>query len=219
MTQFNVYLVRHGQTYLNKYFRIQGISDSPLTEKGIADAKHAGARLANVAFTHAYASNTSRAQDTARYILAANTGTATKAVIEPAFHEENFGYFEGNDDVQAWHMIGGPLGLRTFNDIIRAKTIEGSKDLIAAADPYGDAEDNATFWARVQPGIDRLIATHQDGDNVLVATHGTTIRSIVAKYNRDIDVAVSAINGSVTKLTVMDGHIQVDYYNNVADTL
>lgn len=34
----NVYFVRHGQTYLNLYHRMQGWSDSPLTEKGLADA-------------------------------------------------------------------------------------------------------------------------------------------------------------------------------------
>lgn len=31
----NIYLVRHGQTYLNKYNRIQGIANAPLTEKGL----------------------------------------------------------------------------------------------------------------------------------------------------------------------------------------
>lgn len=30
----NVYFVRHGQTYLNLYHRMQGWSDSPLTERG-----------------------------------------------------------------------------------------------------------------------------------------------------------------------------------------
>ncbi|MSE22130.1 histidine phosphatase family protein, partial [Lactobacillus parabuchneri] len=34
----SLYFVRHGQTYLNKYHRIQGVIDSPLTDKGIADA-------------------------------------------------------------------------------------------------------------------------------------------------------------------------------------
>lgn len=50
MTTFSVYFVRHGQTYLNKYHRIQGWADSPLTDKGIADAKHAGDRLKVIPF-------------------------------------------------------------------------------------------------------------------------------------------------------------------------
>ena len=37
-----VYIVRHGQTLLNRYKKMQGWVDSPLTEKGIQDGKRAG---------------------------------------------------------------------------------------------------------------------------------------------------------------------------------
>lgn len=33
-----IYVVRHGRTYLNKYQRLQGWSDAPLTEEGIEGA-------------------------------------------------------------------------------------------------------------------------------------------------------------------------------------
>ena len=46
----NVYMVRHGQTYLNKYRRMQGWTNAPLTEKGIADGQAAGERLRHVHF-------------------------------------------------------------------------------------------------------------------------------------------------------------------------
>ena len=46
----HVYFVRHGQTYLNRYNRIQGWSDAPLTEKGQEDAKRAGRMLSKVHF-------------------------------------------------------------------------------------------------------------------------------------------------------------------------
>ena len=45
MTKLNNYLVRHGQTYYNIYNKLQGWSNSPLTEKGKQDAKNAGERL------------------------------------------------------------------------------------------------------------------------------------------------------------------------------
>ena len=219
MANFDVYFVRHGQTVLNKYHRIQGWIDSALTDKGVRDAQNAGQRLAQIPFTKAYTSDSLRAQRTAKYILAANSGTVKKAAIEPAFREENFGYFEGNDDLQSWHMIGGPDGNDTFNAMITAYTIEGMKDRIAALDPYHDAEDNATYWARLQPGFDRLMAECGDGDKVLVASHGTTIRSIVSRFQPDINIAVSALNGSVTKLKVRGDDISVAYYNRVDDQL
>lgn len=33
-----VYFVRHGQTYLNRYHRVQGWSDAPLTSQGQTEA-------------------------------------------------------------------------------------------------------------------------------------------------------------------------------------
>ncbi|ANZ64202.1 fructose-2,6-bisphosphatase [Secundilactobacillus paracollinoides] len=219
MTSFSVYFVRHGQTYLNKYHRIQGWVDAPLTDKGIADAKHAGDRLKVIPFDAAYTSDAPRAQNTAKYILAVNPGTVSEATIDTAFREESFGYFEGNDDLQAWHMIGGPDGYDTFSKMIAGYSIETVKDMIAAKDPYHDAEDNAQFWARLDAGFNRLIATHHDGDKVLVASHGTTIRSIVSRYSDTLDPSETTENGSVTKFTITDGHIHVDYFNNTSDAL
>ncbi len=38
-----LYLMRHGETLFNVYHRVQGASDSPLTARGIAQAKEAKA--------------------------------------------------------------------------------------------------------------------------------------------------------------------------------
>lgn len=47
-----LYLMRHGETLFNVYHRVQGASDSPLTARGIAQAKEAKAFFKkNVAFT------------------------------------------------------------------------------------------------------------------------------------------------------------------------
>lgn len=214
-----LYAVRHGQTYLNKYHRIQGVADSALTEQGIADAIAAGKRLSKINFDRAYSSNSPRAIHTGKLILQENPSQLSEPEVEPAFREENFGYFEGNDNTNTWHIVGGPLGQNSFNEIIAANTIEGSKDMIAAADPYGDAETNEEFWARLQPGIDRVLAEAKDGDNILIATHGTLIRSMVSKWNKDIDVAQSTLNGSISKF-VWDGtNMTVEYFNNVSDNI
>ncbi|CAJ1228928.1 fructose 2,6-bisphosphatase [Levilactobacillus zymae] len=220
MATVELYLVRHGQTYLNKYFRIQGWSDSPLTDKGIADADNAGARLAKIPFAAAYASDTNRAQTTAKHILAANQ-TLTPAALqtEVGFREENFGYYEGLDSGFTWHAVGSPVGLNSFNAMIRELTIEKTKDMFKAQDPYHDAENNEEFWARVQPALDRVMAAASDGDKVLIASHSTTIRSIVSKFNKKIDISVPVENGSITKLTVTDGRYRVDYYNNTTGKL
>lgn len=214
-----LYCVRHGQTYLNKYHRIQGVADSALTDQGIADAIDAGKRLSKVKFDRAYSSNSPRAIHTGKLILKENPSELDTPIVEPAFREENFGYFEGNDNTNTWHIVGGPLGQNSFNEIIAANTIEGSKDMIAAADPYGDAETNEQFWARLQPGIDRVLADANDGDNILIATHGTLIRSMVSKWNKDINVAESTLNGSVSKFVWDNGQMTVEYFNNVSENI
>lgn len=91
MTKVNVYVVRHGQTYYNIYNKLQGWSNSPLTEKGIEDANTAGQKLANLSFAAAYCSDTTRAQQTVQTILNLNeSGSVKKAQSTPFFLEKSF---------------------------------------------------------------------------------------------------------------------------------
>ncbi|MCT3031329.1 hypothetical protein EFN40_06495 [Pediococcus parvulus] len=52
--KFTVYLIRHGETYLNKFDRMQGWADAPLTPKGIQDAHMAAKKVQNVHFDQAF---------------------------------------------------------------------------------------------------------------------------------------------------------------------
>ena len=49
----HLHLVRHGQTAFNRYNRLQGWCDSPLTDSGLADADKAGRKLAGIDFAAA----------------------------------------------------------------------------------------------------------------------------------------------------------------------
>lgn len=64
-----LFIVRHGETLLNLLGRAQGWSDSPLTTKGVADAKELGRELRDVPFSGAYSSDTLRAKTTCELIL------------------------------------------------------------------------------------------------------------------------------------------------------
>ncbi|USS88412.1 histidine phosphatase family protein [Fructilactobacillus hinvesii] len=212
MTGINLYFVRHGQTQLNHYHRIQGWSDTDLTEKGVQDAVIAANHLSQITFDQAYSSDTKRASRTARIILEANPAPLSEPVQKPALREENFGYFEGNDTGQTWSIVGGPHGCYSYPELIETFGIEKTRDLIAAADPYGEAENDQQFWARLQPGLDEIVANAQPGQNILVVAHGTLIKSIVSQFS-DFDIAASILNGSVTKLNYQDGTFTVVYYN------
>lgn len=64
-----VYLVRHGESEANSLHMHDGQGYSPLTEKGISDAKRVGTRLAGIAFDKVFSSDQVRAIQTAREAL------------------------------------------------------------------------------------------------------------------------------------------------------
>jgi probable phosphoglycerate mutase len=87
-------IVRHGQTQWNHRGIRQGHLDSDLTEKGIAQAKALGIRLARERFARLYSSDLGRAVHTAR-IIAASTGH--QIVSDARLRERHLGIFQGLD--------------------------------------------------------------------------------------------------------------------------
>jgi probable phosphoglycerate mutase len=219
MMPINIYMVRHGQTYLNSYARMQGWSDTPLTDQGVADGYAAGARLRNVRFSGAYSSDLTRAVKTAEYILQRNV--QSEGLVAPVqlfqFREQFFGFFEGLPSDQSGQMIADKLNrtdLHSYADLMKALSQDEVLDAIHAADPTGDAEDAATFWARLDNGLDALRREHRDGDNILVVAHGSLIRNLTDRFGSHEQASVKIKNGAVTvwELTETDLHLQV--YND-----
>ncbi|WP_085991589.1 histidine phosphatase family protein [Oceanobacillus senegalensis] len=65
----HIYFVRHGETEWNRESRLQGRLDSPLTVKGIQDAKQLGERLKPINFQQIISSPSERAVKTARLLI------------------------------------------------------------------------------------------------------------------------------------------------------
>lgn len=214
MKTFTAYFVRHGQTMLNHYNKIQGWIDSPLTDKGIADAKRAGQQLKAINFNAAYSSDSGRAIETASYILKANPENINIISYQYSeFREQCHGYFEGNDANQMWQFVGEQVQLTSESAVLGKYGLEKARDLIHKADLYGEAESNDMFWKRLDRGFNKLRDNTNDGDQVLVVSHGMTIRSIIDRYAPELDVGVPTINGSISKLTITDDDIKVDFFN------
>lgn len=89
-----LYLTRHGETLFNQLHRIQGASDSPLTAKGIAQAKAARGLIAGVEFDHYYTSTQERAVDT----LEIMTEYQKEYRRLKGLKEFDFGVFEGQSE-------------------------------------------------------------------------------------------------------------------------
>lgn len=63
-----IWLTRHGQTNLNKQKLMQGLTDEPLNERGIEQAKEAREKIGDIHFNAVYASPLQRAIQTASII-------------------------------------------------------------------------------------------------------------------------------------------------------
>ncbi len=153
-----LWLVRHGQTDWNLEGRMQGQSDIPLNQVGLAQAGEAAERLAGTTFAAIYSSDLLRARVTAE-IIAAPHGLAVR--VDPRLREICQGEWEGQHYlplVQAYQRLESP------QDNHRAAGGETVREV---------AE-------RVRAGLEEIAAAHP-GERVLVVSHGLAIATQICQ--------------------------------------
>jgi len=166
-------IARHGETRDNASGRWQGWNDSPLTEKGAAQAAELARRLAGERIAAVYASDLGRAAHTARLAM---PHLDVASHLSPALRERNVGVFSG---------LTGPEVEARHADALGRRTIDGVLDW---APPEG--ESFRQILARALPFLESVRATHEgassasSGQSVLIVTHGGVIR-LLAAYATD----------------------------------
>ncbi len=88
----HIYITRHGETDWNRLGKTQGSQDTFLSDVGNLQARHIARRLEGEGITRIYASDLSRAYETAKII---GTSIGVMPVREPALREIHFGCWEG----------------------------------------------------------------------------------------------------------------------------
>jgi 2,3-bisphosphoglycerate-dependent phosphoglycerate mutase len=159
-TPVRVLLARHGETVSNVEGRWQGQTDSPLTERGLAQARELARALANEPLAAIYTSDLGRAFNTAQEVARLQHLEVTK---EPRLRELDVGRWTGR------------LG---------AEIRESEPDLIALwrerpADlqiPGG--ETLAQAQQRALAVIDESLPRHQ-GQTVVIITHGALTQCLL----------------------------------------
>jgi broad specificity phosphatase PhoE len=133
-----VLLARHGETNDNlEPIRVQGFTDTPLNDNGRRQAAQLGDRLADAGIRSLWASDLSRASETAE-IVGARIGLAP--ALDPRLREANRGDWEGYrfidveradpDGYAAWRRAGeafrfpGGESLRDQLDRVMASLVE-----------------------------------------------------------------------------------------------
>jgi probable phosphoglycerate mutase len=156
MQRTQLIIVRHGQTEWNIKGIRQGHLDSPLTGRGLAQAKALGQRLAREKFSVLYSSDLGRAIETAREIVSV---TGHQIVTDARLRERHLGIFQGlnADEINERYPEERRL-LRTSGP---GYVIPGGESMIQ------QVERNVAFF-------DSLAVRHA-GETIVVVTHGGVV--------------------------------------------
>ena len=199
------YVVRHGQTLFNVLQKVQGWCDSPLTERGIADAQALGRGLADTAFDAAYASDSGRAMATLNEVLALNA-SAPQARFDWRLREWCYGDLEGEPGSKLHDALvsgfGADLPMTELNTMMPEIA-----DVLADHDRSGRSERFDAIERRITSFFEHAGAESRaaGGGAVLVVTHAFVVKTLVYLYARDrVNEQPKIENASVTEL-VYDG--------------
>jgi 2,3-bisphosphoglycerate-dependent phosphoglycerate mutase len=158
-------LVRHGQSQWNLENRFTGWTDIPLTEAGIAEARHAGELLKDYRFNKAFTSALIRAQETLRYILEITGQTDVPIERDAALNERHYGDLQGLNKDETAEKYGKEqvhIWRRSYD--IQPPGGESLKDTRARVIPYYEKH---------------ILPLLKQGKKVLVVAHGNSLRALV----------------------------------------
>jgi alpha-ribazole phosphatase len=154
-------LVRHGETDWNRDGRWQGHADAPLNERGRKQARELAGELAETPVAAVYASDLSRARETAE-IIAAPHGSPVD--VDPRLREVHVGDWSG--------LTMAEIEERYPEAVRRWRT--GAVD-----HAFEDGETYAAMGERVVAAVEEIAARHR-GEEVVVVLHGGPIRALLA---------------------------------------
>ena len=150
-----IWIARHGQTDLNKRKMMQGLTDCPLNERGLEQARQSRRNIGDIHFDAVYASPLKRAQQTAAII---GNVDISEIIVDQRIIETDFGVYEK----RRYYAMRLPMTFywelpKIFPVPPTVERIESMK------------ERATSFLCEVES---------KDYENVLVACHGGIMRAL-----------------------------------------
>lgn len=157
-----IYFVRHGETEWNKLKKFQGLCDSPLTEKGILQAKLLSKHLKDIKFDKIYSSNLKRAKDTAKIIIGERDINLN---IIDEFAEISMGNVEGMTKIDFENRYAKEF-YAFYNDC------ENYNPKIYNGENYFELRE------RIKIGLKKIINDNKNSSRILIVSHGATLKTL-----------------------------------------
>ncbi len=157
-------LVRHGESTYNAEGRIQGQQDAPLSERGQRQAERIGERLRSYQFDACYASDLTRAADTARAIMRHHPTVPFE--LTSLLREIRFGIFEGRI-------------MPEIEEMYPEEYAQWMEDRRAFVPPGAESGDELS--ARAGRALRWLRERGHDG-TVLVVAHGAMLNAFLGQF-------------------------------------
>ncbi len=158
-----LYIVRHGQTIDNLQGRIQGHTDSALTELGIRQAEAVAHRLSQEHLDCIYSSDLNRAFCTAQ-IIAQAQDTQCPIITDSRLRELNLGVAQGLTREEYARLRPEEYALWRQNSIKNRP--QGAESIEEAIDRCADF-------------LDYVAMQYQKGANIGIIAHGGSIKSLL----------------------------------------
>ena len=155
------YLVRHGESEWNHERRIQGHADVGLSDLGRRQVMLLSERMAGERIDAAYASDLSRAVETATGVLGERT---VPLITDSDLREFSYGSWEGLtlEEVETRDP-----------ELFAARFTRGDSSFSA---PGG--EDSTDILRRIRRFTEGIVERHSPEENILVVAHGGSVRAL-----------------------------------------
>lgn len=162
MKETEIILIRHGETEWNSQKRMQGHSNSDLSEVGRGQIQALGELMKNVSFDHIYSSDSLRARQTAEAITQYSGHTLQ---FDQRIREKNLGVFEGLTSTEAKER---------HPEVYRLFKTAGANYVI------DEGESTQQLLERALEFIEEIRLRHPQ-ERVVMVTHGGVVR-VLMKY-------------------------------------
>jgi probable phosphoglycerate mutase len=160
MKETEIILIRHGETEWNSQKRMQGHSNSDLSEVGRGQIQALGELMKNVSFDHIYSSDSLRTSQTAEAITQYSGHTLQ---FDQRIREKNLGVFEGLTSTEAKER---------HPEVYRLFKTAGANYVI------DEGESTQQLLERALEFIEEIRLRHPQ-ERVVMVTHGGVVRVLM----------------------------------------